>query len=350
MNEEVKWVQMDYPFDKYSVSNTGLIKNNKTQYIQNKKIDKCGYLYTGLQRSDKNYNSQKFLHCLVAEYFLDYNIEKQRDKNLVIHHIDSNRANANVNNLQIVSRKENSNLSLKLNRDNNFKRKILQYDLDGNFIAEYDSISSINIDNGNVYNVSAVARGKGKTYKGYIWRYAEDLDLDGEIWKQVEYNSTLLMASNKGRIIGKLGVKTFGSKKESGYYVASLADKRIPMHRIICLAFHPIDNPEDFVVNHIDHNKGNNCAENLEWLTVAENNKAYHKFNPDANKKLKNGTYRAVIRIDENGNEKEYTTAFDFGREYGGRAQTIACNIKRVCNGVGGNKTAYGYKWKWKDY
>ena len=43
------------------------------------------------------------------------------------------------------------------------------------------------------------------------------------------------------------------------------------VHRLVMETFHPIDNMEQFQVNHKDCNKGNNYDWNLEWMTSKEN-------------------------------------------------------------------------------
>lgn len=56
-----------------------------------------------------------------------------------------------------------------------------------------------------------------------------------------------------------------------GYYSVVIRRKTRMIHRLVALAFIPNVHGKPFV-NHIDGNKLNNCVENLEWCTAAENN------------------------------------------------------------------------------
>lgn len=53
-------------------------------------------------------------------------------------------------------------------------------------------------------------------------------------------------------------------------------------HRLVLMAFKPVDNMENLEVNHIDGNKKNNKLENLEWCTSSENQ--IHAFKTGLNK------------------------------------------------------------------
>ena len=53
-------------------------------------------------------------------------------------------------------------------------------------------------------------------------------------------------------------------------------------HRLVLMAFKPVDNMENLEVNHIDGNKKNNKLENLEWCTSSENQ--IHDFKTGLNK------------------------------------------------------------------
>jgi len=105
-------------------------------------------------------------------------------------------------------------------------------------------------------------------------KFYEVKDLDGEEWREhPEYPDYLI--SNKGRIKSKLRNKLIDQRVHEGYYDCRIKDKdgrkRSPrVHRLVAELF--VANPEGKpVVNHIDGNKLNNSADNLEWVSYSEN-------------------------------------------------------------------------------
>lgn len=98
--------------------------------------------------------------------------------------------------------------------------------------------------------------------------------LDGEIFVEVEGSNGYYLLSNKGRCWSVFHEKFMNLHNNgAGYMAFSLS--RLPMvlnyaHRLV--AKHFIPNPEGKkYVNHIDHDRSNNCVENLEWVTAKEN-------------------------------------------------------------------------------
>lgn len=89
---------------KYLISDTGVIKNNKTNRILNQYVNMNGYNIVTL--SHNNVVKTFKVHQLVAEVFLNHTPCKHL---LVINHIDHNRLNNNLNNLEIISMRENTN-------------------------------------------------------------------------------------------------------------------------------------------------------------------------------------------------------------------------------------------------
>ena len=61
---------------------------------------------------------------------------------------------------------------------------------------------------------------------------------------------------------------------DSGYcmvYCGGTVHRHLSAHRVVMLTWRPTDNAENLTVDHLDHNKRNNALDNLEWVTVDEN-------------------------------------------------------------------------------
>lgn len=59
------------------------------------------------------------------------------------------------------------------NYNENLRKPILQFDLNGNFIKEYPSINSTKLDGFDESCIIACCKNKRKTHKKYIWKYVE---------------------------------------------------------------------------------------------------------------------------------------------------------------------------------
>ena len=101
-----------------------------------------------------------------------------------------------------------------------------------------------------------------------------------EIWKPIKDFEDYYEVSNKGYIRNKrtkLVLKPYTIN--SGYKCLKLTVNRkvtsILVHRAVATAFIPNDSFKR-TVNHVDGNKLNNSADNLEWSTHSENNQ--HAF------------------------------------------------------------------------
>lgn len=129
----------------------------------------------------KNGVKKHFLvHRLIAETF----IPKADDRNYV-NHKDGNKLNNCVSNLEWCTRSENQIHAYKKGlqkvnvkeahkvRHEQTKVGIDQFDMSGNFIKKFNSITEaadvLGIKNGS--HISAVARGKRNSCGGYRWKY-----------------------------------------------------------------------------------------------------------------------------------------------------------------------------------
>jgi hypothetical protein len=100
----------------------------------------------------------------------------------------------------------------------------------------------------------------------HYWKYLDYIPIQNEEWKPIIFNGNAMMASSVGRIQIAAGTITHGSKTTSGYSAIVIESMTVVIHRLLCMAFKPIVNPEDYQLNHIDSNKHNNAITNLEWV------------------------------------------------------------------------------------
>ena len=149
----------------YLASNLGRIRSIKTNNILNGSITERGYIVCNIRVDGKTLNKQ--IHDLV--YFAFHPETKKKD-DYVINHIDGNKSNNKLNNLEYVKNSENI-IHGKYHLKNNSVKKCYQYDLNGNLIAEYPSMTkAAKAVMGDVSGISQACSGLIYEYKGFIWK------------------------------------------------------------------------------------------------------------------------------------------------------------------------------------
>ena len=159
----------------YDISNYGRI------YSHPRKGTKGGYSY-GIEsyygylcfnlRNGKRVH--KKMHTLVYEAFIG-----EVPKGYDVHHKDSNKHNNFIWNLELIEHNEHSKHHLEEHKEKTLKacfnknsKAVIQYTLDGQFLAEYPSVTEASKQNGiGVSNICICCKGKAKTAGGYIWKY-----------------------------------------------------------------------------------------------------------------------------------------------------------------------------------
>lgn len=152
-----------------------------------------------------------------------------------------------------------------------------------------------------------------------------------EVWKNVSIpNYEHFLVSNLGRVRNsKTGNFITIGDNGRGYCNCRLKangiSKTVYVHRLVAEAFLPNWDPK-LQVNHIDKNKKNNRADNLEMVTDSENKKWSQKEYIDGHLKTQGKT---VLVYDLDGNFlMEYRGLGEFCRKYGHDPRSVQRVIK----------------------
>ena len=181
----------------YQISNKGNVRSvdrfdgvhDRTGTVIKPNLKSNGYLQVGLRK----HSQRKYIgvHRLVAIHFIDNPENKPQ-----VNHIDGNKQNNTVENLEWVTAKENQQHATRIGlRDNMLKGE--KHPAYGKFGA--DSLSAKPVvrvdpvtgetklykakvlakdDGFDVTSISKCCHGKLKTHKGYKWYFAKDFDKD----------------------------------------------------------------------------------------------------------------------------------------------------------------------------
>ena len=90
-------------YPNYEVSSVGSVRNTKTGKILKVATNNCGYQLVCL--SNKNEKQTSYIHRLVAETFIDTNLDTRTS---VVNHIDGDRNNNSIDNLEWATYSENA--------------------------------------------------------------------------------------------------------------------------------------------------------------------------------------------------------------------------------------------------
>jgi hypothetical protein len=179
-----------------------------------------------------------------------------------------------------------------------------------------------------------------------------------EIWKDIENYEGFYQVSNHGRIRSTIYKNQYGEFKRikqlklrkslNGYMTVGLVKDRTvcqnTVHRLVAQAFIPnqLNKPH---INHIDCNKLNNKANNLEWCTRSENmqhasKNGLLKFNYGCD----HYKSRKIIQYDMNNNKiKEWECIADASKELG----LSQSNICQCCLGKNNHKSVGKFIWRY---
>lgn len=158
--------------DKYEISDTGLVRRIDTKQTLS------GCITSGYRSVKLTFNNSKqkrfYVHRLVAEHFINNPDPKNKT---FVNHKDGNKLNNCIENLEWVSPRENNlhyyrEIKEKTKEKKHFNKPIpvIQYDLQHNKIAEYDSMSQAHKTTGvSVVQIARCIHGEVEQANGFIW-------------------------------------------------------------------------------------------------------------------------------------------------------------------------------------
>lgn len=160
----------------YQASNLGKIKSlpknikmPKGGYRKQKEkflkfsIDKDGYFKTTICKNKKP--KTYYVHRLIAKTFI-----KNKENKSFVNHIDGNKQNNCVNNLEWCTAKENVNHAIHILKKR--MKKVDKYSLDNVYIETYESIEEAGLKNNiKPEHIWRCCKNIRPTSGGFIWKY-----------------------------------------------------------------------------------------------------------------------------------------------------------------------------------
>lgn len=152
----------------YEASNLGNVRNFRKQL--KKSVKRNGYEFV-LIKIGGTWKG-KYVHRLVWEAF-----NGPIPEGYEINHKDENKLNNALDNLELVTHKQNVNYGTRSKRTADTLRQIvigptyLKYDSDGNLVAKYNCLKEASASvNGAKSNICAAAKRENNFAYGYFWR------------------------------------------------------------------------------------------------------------------------------------------------------------------------------------
>lgn len=178
-------------FENYKVSNTGKVYSLAKNKVMKPWIVNSGYYVLTLV--DSRVSKHMSVHRLVAKAFIPNPLNKEQ-----VNHIDGNKLNNNVDNLEWTTPSENVNHNKVLGRldthtaraklSNVQSKAVNQLDIEtGKVIATYNTIREASKVTGSQDGkITMVCQGKRKSHNGYSWEYVSKEHLNTQVKTRIK--------------------------------------------------------------------------------------------------------------------------------------------------------------------
>lgn len=288
---DIIWKQLD-GYSRYEISNTGLVKNIKTDKLISGSISQnyiCVTLYP-----DKGKQKSLRLHRLVAQLFCP----NKNNYNLVVNHKDGNTMNNIASNLEWTTTRQNTQHAVNIGKlvGRNNEKSVRRICLQTDEIKEYPSIKDAYKNTKTIKHSSYIVNvcsGRQQTAGGYKWEYVKEKTIIPVQEGKTINKYTNYLVTPEGKIYNKYRKRFIHPyKNAAGYLIIDLHGdeydfnknhtiytrkrnskrKKFRVHRLVAEYF--IENPDPTTyteVNHKNKDRTDNRIENLEWVSSAQN-------------------------------------------------------------------------------
>lgn len=188
----------------YSVSTEGEVRKDTTNYILSQSSQQ-DYKFVGLIINGKQKRMR--VHRMVALAFID-----NPDNKPYVNHINGNRSDNNVENLEWVTPSENTQHAVDTGLFKSGRaRAVIQYNLNGEQMATFESASeAARQTGGSQSKITMCCRRQRDSANDYQWRYYDDIQDVQKIEKKFITGKKVAQCDEEGNIL-----KIYPSFKEA---------------------------------------------------------------------------------------------------------------------------------------
>ncbi len=188
----------------YSVSTEGEVRKDTTNYILSQSSQQ-DYKFVGLIINGKQKRMR--VHRMVALTFID-----NPDNKPYVNHINGNRSDNNVENLEWVTPSENTQHAVNTGLFKSGRtRAVIQYNLNGEQMATFESATeAARQTGGSQSKITMCCRRQRDSANDYQWRYYDDIQDVQKIEKKFITGKKVAQCDEEGNIL-----KIYPSFKEA---------------------------------------------------------------------------------------------------------------------------------------